>query len=207
MRAAGGEDRGQVEDVRAHRRDVVEVRFDPAQVSAEPLERRLRAAPDRELVPVPRDRPRGRHDVDARRRETVRKHLVHDGVEMPVGAAVSRRDHEVLGVGHVVGLDARGVQPRVPVAPACEEPAIRRHRIVDAERRPPPGFCARLTVLLRDGVARLAVVDETDRDPAGRRRVRHAEKHGRLVAELRRRIDDVPLGAVVVGAVEEDGHL
>ena len=87
VRAPGREHRRQVEHVRPERAQVVEVRLDAAQVSAEPLERRVRPTPGRQLVPVARNRPLGRDDVETGRREAVGKDLVDDGLEMPVRAA------------------------------------------------------------------------------------------------------------------------
>ncbi len=80
--------------------------LDSAQVAAEPLEGRLRPASDGQLVPLPRDRPLRRGDVEPGRREAIRKHLVDDGLEMPVRAAVAGVDDEVVGVGDVERLHA-----------------------------------------------------------------------------------------------------
>ncbi len=77
---------------------------------------------------------------------------------------------------------------------------------VDTKRRPPPCRGRGLPVLLRNGVARLAVMDEADDDVVHRRAPGHAQEHGGVVSELRGRLEDVRLGAVVVRLVEKSGH-
>src|SRR5439155_8405151 len=111
----------EVDRVRAELRDVVEVMLDPTQVPAEKLERRLRSAAGRQVVPGAWDRPLGDGATETARGESVRKDLIDDRAEVPVGAA-ARCDYEVVTVGHLVRHDAEPVQPRVADVAARARP-------------------------------------------------------------------------------------
>src|SRR4029078_12464164 len=91
----------EVEHVHAERYEMVEPLLDATEVAAEPLHGRVGAAPGRELIPVPRDRPGRRRDGAAGRRETIGKDLVDGGLEVPVGPARSWWHDEVVRVGDV----------------------------------------------------------------------------------------------------------
>ncbi len=143
MRAPGREDRGEVEDVHAQRRQVVEAFLDSAQIAAEPLERSLGPASGRKLVPLARYGPLGRRHLATRRCEAIREHLVHDGLEVPVGATGPRRRDEVVGVGDVERLNAharsatRSRSHRPTAASDTASPRSRRETS-RATRRPRP---------------------------------------------------------------------
>ena len=106
MGAARRKDRREIDDIRPERLDVVEMRLDSAEIAAEPLVRGLGPAPGRQFVPVARNGPVGRCAAGARRREAIRKDLVHHGLEMPRGTAAIERQHEVVCIRNVMRYDS-----------------------------------------------------------------------------------------------------
>ena len=182
VRAAGGEDRRQVERARAERLDVVEVLLDPAQVAAEPLARRVRPAPGRQLVPLARDRP-VRALLRAARcpREPVGEDLVDDGREVP-RRPVAEREDEVVRVRHLVAVHADPVQPAPAALGADEQPAVRNARVPTGKRRAPPRLRLRLAVDLR----RAPSAARRRRRSAGRRRRPRPSARGRARPRRRR---------------------
>ena len=177
---------------------MVEPLLEADEIAAEPLVRRRRPAAGRRRVPVPRESPLGRVDAEPCRGEAVGEHLVHDGLEVPRGAAGARSGDEVVRVGHVEALEPCGVQPGVADVAAGEQPPVRRRRVPDREARAPPDVGLGLAVDLGPGDVRLAVPDVADGRRVDRGRTRHPQQHGHLVAELRGRLGDVELRAVVV---------
>ena len=113
VRGSRREERRQVDDVRAQALDVVEVLLDAAQVSAEELERRVRAAALRQRVPArARTAQSGASTLEAARREPVGEDLVDDRLEVPVGPAGGRARGRSRRRPGPRGRPARGRSPR-----------------------------------------------------------------------------------------------
>src|SRR5207244_8345519 len=96
------------------------------------------------------------------RGESVRKDLIDDRAEVPVGAA-ARCDYEVVTVRHLVRCDAEPVQPRVADVAAREQPPIVHRWVGNGKRRTPPGFRVGLLVERRPDDERLPVTDVAER--------------------------------------------
>src|SRR5205085_2971888 len=196
MRAPGRKDRRQVDDVRAEALDVVEVLLDAAEIAAEPLVGRLRAAAGGQLVPAATDRPLRRLDAETARGEAVGKNLVNDGLEVPCRPAGIDRHDEVVRVGNVVVDDAEAVQPAVADLAAAQPPAIANERIANGKFGDPPAVPVRPRV----DDARLPVLDVAQRDLFDARR---AQADDGLVPQRSGSLEHVEIRAVVVRLCEQ----
>ena len=203
VRAAGREERRQIDEVGAELCDVVESRLDPGEVAAVQLERRLGPAARRRLAPLAADGPDGRLDVGAAAGEAVGEDLVGDRAGVPVRPARIGREHEVVGVRHVVADRAEPVHPGVADRSAREQPAVARARVAHGEAGAIPGLALVLLVDRGQHRVRLAVHDRAEHDPIDLDPARDAQAHGRRVPELGRPLEDVRVRAVVVGPVEQ----
>ena len=197
VRAAGREERRQVDDVRtecprcgrgAARRRRGRRRTTRAACSV----RGLRAArPIRGVRPTvarsvqPRSTRNGRER--SRRRRSSR-------------ATPVRRDRaraEVVGAGDLGAREATPVQPCVAGVAARKQPAVRDRQVLHGQIRAPPGLVAGLLVDDRGHRSRLAVVREAEQHLVGGA-VRDAHAKNCLASELVRPLGDVELGAVMV---------
>ena len=113
MRAARGEERRQVDDVRAELLDVVEVLLDARQVAAVPLPRRVRPAALRQRVPVAAHRPRRRLALAPRSRRSGRGRSRRRPTRVPRRRAGVEREPEVVGARDLGARETAPVQPRV----------------------------------------------------------------------------------------------
>ena len=166
VRRARREERRQVEDDDAEPLEVVEVRLD-ARRGRRRTTRAACRAPTRSGCRPSRAAPPSRAAL-ARRPERAKRSgktwyttpsRCQPGPSSPDGA------HEVVGVGHVVADEPAPVTQRVADVAAGEQPAVRRRRVEDAERRAPPRLVVALLVDLGDGDVRLAVGDVAQRRP------------------------------------------
>ena len=190
MRAPRREHRRQVEHVRAERQ---------RRGRGAPRSRGGRRRTTRTGVSGPRpvgssSQPRGiAHSggvtLTAGRCEPVREDLVDDRLEVPVGPARAQRTGRSRPrPGRRTDCTPDAVQPRVADVAAGQQPAIRRGRVPDRERRAPPDVGVRLTSISRASDLGLAVAHVAQRDLVRRRSRRDAEEHGDVVAELGRRL-------------------
>ena len=145
-----------------------------------------------------RNGPLRRVVAGARRRESVRKDLVHDRPEVPCGPAGIEREHEVVRVGNVVTERGRGRS-------ATRSRARRRKAASGSERAGSrTGKRARPPAVARPALPRLRG-PRRPRPSALQRPRRHRERGcGRLLRRRARSVArDIDVRAVVVRLVEE----
>src|SRR5581483_6641084 len=131
--------------------------------------------------------------------------LVHDRLAVPRRPG-ARGDDEVVGSRHLARDGAEAVHRPVAAAAACEEPAVAGRRVGRLEADAPPGLAVARLVDRGPDDAGVAVAEIAQRDLVGRTG-RRSQPQRRRPAELVRALEDVQLGAVVVGPVEVDRHL
>ena len=157
----------------------------------------LRPAARRQLIPAAPDCP-GRWVVAGTgRRETVGKDLVHHRSEVPCGSSGIEREHEVVGIGHVVPNEAESVQPRVAELAARQEPPVANLRVPNPKAGSPRA-CS--VPLCRDSAA-LAVLDPAQcngLDVTG-----NVNANDCFASELGRSLEDIDVRTIVVRFVEE----
>ena len=194
MRATGGEERRQIENVRTNLPDVVEAALDAGQVAAVELERGVRASPLRRSIPVARHRPIGTFHSGRRAGggEAVREDLVDDRAGMPRGRPRARVEDEVVRTGNVMRVRADAVDPPIPGIAAVEQPAVADDRARGRELCTPPRFAVRLGIDDCGRGARLAVDDVAQPYPP-RRALGRPKTDDRRVADLRRTLGHVQL--------------
>ena len=203
VRRGRREERRQVDQVRAERRDVVEVLLDAAADrrrrarTASACHGRSAARPSRAGSPTTGSRRRGARSRTGRGRSGRRP--TADASRRPRAGG----DDEVVGVRDLVRRAAERVHPGIAGVAARQEPAVARDRVPDRERRAPPDVGLGLLVDRRLDAARLAVALVPEKHPVRRRAVRDAQPDDRLVAELLRMLEDVLVRAVVMRLGEQ----
>ena len=157
---------------------MVEVLLDADEIAAVQLLGTDRVVGIDRRIPAFGYRPVGDVAALARGRESVEEDLIPHSVVEPSRRRMCRGDPEVVGIGYVVVMEARPVQPGVAGRAAFEQEAVVGQWVVQRDVGDPPGDLVAVHALPVDrgvGQRRLRIGHRSDADTVGLIRRRHAD--------------------------------